>query len=172
MTISFPKSSHPTGLHFFRRNPHPKKEDHGDCGVRAITLATGTDYERVRFYADRWIQENDYLYSEPCWGYRTRYKTCYSGMTAGDMTSILVDIGRSYNKKLRGWNHHRFSSVFHVDKLPSVCIVEQSQHFVAVKDGAIYDSWDSRGKTKKLKQVVSIWCHDDVWDNFVSKKYQ
>ena len=172
MTIQLPKSSHPTGLHFFKRNPHPKKEDHGDCGVRAITLATGTDYSRVKFYADRWIQENDYEYSEPCWGYRTRYKTSYGGMTAGDMTSIIHDIGRSYNTDLRRWSYHGLTTKFHVDKLPSICIVEQCQHFVAVKDGAIYDSWDSRGKTKKLKEVCGVWCHDDVWDNFVSKRYR
>ena len=48
------KTCHPSGLHHMRRNPHPKKEDHGDCGVRAIVLATGMDYSRVKFYADRW----------------------------------------------------------------------------------------------------------------------
>ena len=166
------KTCHPTGLHYMRRNPHPKKEDHGDCGVRAITLATGTDYSRVKFYADRWIQENDYEYSEPCWGYRTRYKTSYGGMTAGDMTSILHAIGRSYNTDLRRWSYHGLTTEFHVDKLPSTCIVEQCQHFVAVTHGAIWDSWDSRGKTKKLKEVHGIWCHDNVWDNFVSKRYR
>jgi hypothetical protein len=169
MTISFPKSSHPSGLHFFTRNPHPKKEDHGDCGVRALTLATGTDYSRVKFYADKWIQENDYEYSEPCWGYRTRYKTSYGGMTAGDMTSVIYQIARSYNTKLRNWYHHSLRTTFHLDNLPSVCIVEQCQHFVCVKDGAIYDSWDSRGKTKKLKEVKSVWCSDDVWNNFMTK---
>ena len=52
MTITLPKSSHPTGLHFFKRNPHPKKEDHGDCAVRAIALATDTEYWLVKRYAD------------------------------------------------------------------------------------------------------------------------
>ena len=93
-------------------------------------------------------------------------------MTAGDMTSILHDIGRSYNTDLRRWSRHGLTTKFHVDQLLTVCIVEKCKHFVAVKDGAIYDSWDSRGKTKKLKEVCGIWCHDDVWDNFVSKRYQ
>ena len=158
------KTCHPSGLHYMRRNPHPKKEDHGDCGVRAITLATGLDYSRVKFYADRWLQETDY--AEPCWGYRTRYKTSYGGMTAGDMTSILHAIGRSYNTDLRRWSYHGLTTEFHVDKLPSTCIVEQCQHFVAVTHGAIWDSWDSRGKTRKLKKVIGVWCHQDEWTKF------
>ena len=169
MTIEFPKSSHPTGLHFFKRNPHPKKEDHGDCGVRALTLATGMDYSRVKYYADKWIQEND-DYSEPCWGYRTRYKTSYGGMYAGDMTSIIHQIGLSFNKDLRRWSRHSQGTEFHGDNLPSVCIVELCEHFVCVKDGAIYDSWDCRGKTRRLKEVKSFWCHDDEWDKLLSKK--
>ena len=94
------KSSHPSGLHHMRRNPHPKKEDHGDCGVRAITLATGMDYSRVKFYADRWLQETDDSYT-PCWGYRTRYKTSYGGMTGGDMTSILHAIGFKFQHSIK-----------------------------------------------------------------------
>ena len=161
------KTCHPSGLHYMRRNPHPKKEDHGDCGVRAITLVTGLDYLRVKFYADRWLQETDY--SEPCWGYRTRYKTAYGGMTRGDMTSILHDIGRSHNTALRRWSCRRYETVFHKDNLPSICIVEQAQHFVAVNHGAIWDSWDCRGKTKKLKKVECIWCPDNAWHEFMDK---
>ena len=93
-------------------------------------------------------------------------------MTAGDMTSILHAIGRSYNTDLRRWSYHGLTTEFHLDKLPSVCIVEQCQHFVAVAHGAIWDSWDSRGKTRKLKEVHGIWCHDNVWDNFVSDRYK
>ena len=161
------KTCHPSGLHYMRRNPHPKKEDHGDCGVRAITVVTGLDYSRVKFYADRWLQETDY--AEPCWGYRTRYKTAYGGMTRGDMTSILHDIGRCHNTALRRWSTHRHETVFHKDNLPSICIVEQAQHFVAVNHGAIWDSWDSRGKTKKLKKVECIWCPDNAWHEFMDK---
>ena len=90
-------------------------------------------------------------------------------MTAGDLTSVINQIARSYNTKLRNWYHHRLRTNFHIDNLPSVCIVEQCQHFVCVKDGAIYDSWDSRGKTKKLKEVKSVWCSDNVWNDFMTK---
>ena len=47
MTISFPKSSHHSGLRYMKRNPHPQKELIRDCGVRAICLAFDQDYEKV-----------------------------------------------------------------------------------------------------------------------------
>ena len=57
MTISFPKSSHQSGFRLMLRNPHPKKERHGDCGTRAICLALGLDYKTVWQFATNRKQE-------------------------------------------------------------------------------------------------------------------
>ena len=50
------------------------------------------------------------------------------------------------------WNYYRIPSsrtdrtVFKAENFPSHCIVAQADHWVAVKDDAIWDTWDSRGK--------------------------
>ena len=90
-------------------------------------------------------------------------------MTGGDMTSILHAIGLSFNTALRRWSRHQYDTVFHRDNLPSICIVEQAQHFVAVHHGAIWDSWDSEVRLQKLKKVECIWCPDDAWHEFMDK---
>jgi len=166
MKTKLPKSSHPTGLHFFRRNPHPKKEDHGDCGVRAITLATDWEYWRVKHYADdAVVQRHDG--DEPSWGYK-KYQTSYGGMTRQEMNTTINDMGKS-DRKLYDWKHIPYNTVFHINNLPDVCVVDQSNHYVCVKNGAVYDSWDSRGKTKRLKTVKGVWCHQDEWKKFMEK---
>ena len=166
-TTVLPKTSHPSGLHFFRRNPHPSKERHGDCCVRAITLATDTEYKYVKFAADdAVIQRHDG--DEPTWGYK-KYMTSYGGMYDHEVTATINNLAKGINFKLRHWKHITLNTTFHVDNLPEVCIVEQSDHYVAVKNGAIYDSWDSRGKTKKLKKVRSVYCHIDEWKKFMNK---
>ena len=165
--LALPATSHPTGLHFFCRNPHPKKEDHGDCGVRAITLATDTEYKYVKNHADdSVIQRHDG--DEPTWGYK-KYMTSYGGMYDHEVTSTLNALAKGINFKLKNWIHIPIKTTFHKDNLPDVCIVEQSDHYVAVKHGAIYDSWDSRGKTKKLKSVRSVFCHRKEWQKFMDK---
>ena len=115
MTVELPKSSHPSGLHFFKRNPHPKKEDHGDCAVRAIALATNTEYWLVKHYADdAVVQRHDG--DEPVWGYK-RYQTSYGGMTRQEMTSTINDMAKS-NRKLYDWIYVPYNTVFHKDNLP------------------------------------------------------
>ena len=61
---AFPPSSHPTGLHFFKRNPHPKKEHHSDCGTRAICLAFDLPYNKVWKAATEAIRD-----TTPKWRY-------------------------------------------------------------------------------------------------------
>ena len=160
------KTSHPTGLHYLRRNPHPKKEDHGDCAVRAIALATETEYWLVKHYADdAVVQRHDG--DEPVWGYK-KYQTSYGGMTRQEMSSTINDMAKS-NRKLYDWIYVPYNTVFHKDNLPDVCIADQDRHVVCVKHGAIWDSWDSRGKTRKLKKVIGVWCHQDEWRKFFNK---
>ena len=68
MELTFPKSSHHSGLRVMLRNPHPKKERHGDCGTRAICLAYGLDYKEVWNKATRNKRAGSYYYDQ--WGQR------------------------------------------------------------------------------------------------------
>ena len=44
----------------------------------------------------------------------------------------------------------------HLPKQP--CIVHVPNHWIAVKEGAIWDTWDSRGsRPKKLRGFVAIY---------------
>ncbi len=159
---SLPKTSHPTGLHFMRRNPNPKKEDHGDCGVRAICMASGLEYWQVKHYADNAVaQRHDG--DEPTWGYK-RYQTSYSGMDKSEMHSTIHDLSRGIYFPFREWIYVPHKTTFKKDNLPALCIVEQATHWVAVKDGAIWDTWDSRGK--RVKKVVGVFCHRDQWREY------
>ena len=46
---------------------------------------------------------------------------------------------------------------FYKGNLPERCIAHVPQHWVAVKDGAIWDTYDSRGKRpRKLRGYVSL----------------
>ena len=160
------KTSHPTGLHYMRRNPHPKKESHGDCAVRAIALATETEYWRVKHHADNAVvQRHDGDETVCCY---KRYQTAYGGMTRQEMSSTINDLALS-NRKLYDWIYVPYNTVFHKNNFPDVCIADQDRHVVCVKHGSIWDSWDSRGKTRKLKKVIGVWCHRDEWTKFFNK---
>jgi len=143
------KSSHPTGLHFFHRNPHPKKESHGDCGVRAICLALDLPYNKVWRAATKAKREmNPHYYDQ--YGRKKKSKvTATCSLTRRELDRTLSILGE-WN-----WNYYRIPSsrtdrtVFKADNFPSHCIVAQANHWVAVKDDAIWDTWDSRGKRPK-----------------------
>ena len=143
------KSSHPTGLHFYKRNPNPKKERHGDCGVRAISLALDLPYNKVWRAATQAARSND-----PVWRYpgerkwRRSKATANSGLSRTDMIDTLSAL-RIFN-----WDYIKVpeGTKFVAGNFPDHCIANLASHYVAVKDGAIWDTWDSRGKRpKKLK---------------------
>ena len=47
---------------------------------------------------------------------------------------------------------------FYAGNLPDRCIAHVNRHWVAVRDGAIWDTWDSRGsRPKKLRGFVAIY---------------
>ena len=143
------KSSHPTGLHFFRRNPNPKKERHGDCGVRAISLALDLPYNKVWNAATQATRRNtpDWRYSG---GWNSEWikskATANSGLTRTDMIDTF-SILRIFN-----WDYVKapVGTKFVAGNFPDHCIANLASHYVAVKDGAIWDTWDSRGKRAKM----------------------
>ena len=91
MTNSFPKSSHHSGLRFMIRNPHPKKERHGDCGVRAISLALNLDYNKVWNAATKMKQMNAPVYEYNYGGGYVEYKQSKATATRGLSKTDLVD---------------------------------------------------------------------------------
>lgn len=130
-----PKSSHPTGFHLYLRNPHPEKEHHGDCATRAATLLLGLPYNRV------WEEVTD-----------VKQWARGNGATANSGTSIM-ELKRALERLTgKSWVFKSVTADFHISNLPDECIAVQAGHFVCVKDGAVWDSFDSRGKRrKKLK---------------------
>ena len=131
------KSSHPTGLHFHRRNPHPDKERHGDCVTRAIVLGTGRPYQEI-------------------WGMITAKKRWYDGCRATANGGCPEHIGRAI-LDLYGWKYVRTPhGVFQADSMPGICIASQASHWVLVADGSIWDTWDSRGSRRKKLTGVYV----------------
>tara|TARA_R100001443_G_scaffold61729_2_gene71837 strand:- start:2618 stop:3115 length:498 start_codon:yes stop_codon:yes gene_type:complete len=143
------KSSHPTGLHYFHRNPHPKKERHGDCGVRAICLALDLPYNKVwRAATKAKRQISPYYYDQ--WGQRKKSKVTATWSLSRRELERTLSILDFWN-----WNYYRIPSsktdraIFKSKNFPRHCIAHQNRHWVAVKNDAIWDSWDSRGKRNK-----------------------
>ena len=129
-----PKSSHHTGFHLYLRNPHPAKEHHGDCATRAACLLLDRPYGLI-------------------WAEVTEVKQWARGNRAtADSGTSINELKRSL-ERITGlsWVYKSLSSGtdFHKDNLPERCIAVQANHFVCVKDGAVWDSFDSRGKRRK-----------------------
>jgi len=145
--IEIPKSSHPTGLAFMCRNPHPKREHHGDCGVRSVCLALDLSYSDVWFAL---LKDQRESVSWPCGDGEWRY--CGGTPTGGLKPSVLQRFLRKY-----GWLRTPCATgtKFKASNLPPLCIAELASHFVCVRDGAIWDTWDSRGK--RPKKLVAFY---------------
>lgn len=133
------KTSHQSGLHWMRRNPHPKKENHGDCGVRAICFALDLPYNQVWRAATK-AKRN----FSP--GSKATADWSLSKDELDQTLTILREWEWSYYKIKEGDTSRKF---FHADNIPSHCIVLQANHWVCVRAGAIWDTWDSRGKRPK-----------------------
>ena len=156
MSITFPKSSHHSGLRYMKRNPHPENKLVRDCGVRAICLAFDQEYEKVfslattnkRLNADDnsyWsVAAQDYIY-------RTT-PDASKGLNKDSCLDTLKDLGLDVVYKHTTNTDGDGSEIymyFHAGNLPDRCIAHVNRHWVAVRDGSIWDTWDSRGKRKK-----------------------
>lgn len=138
-----PRSSHPTGLHLMIRNPHPGRESHGDCGVRSICLALDLPYSKVWEDLTELIRTTTYIRRGNDW--EPVKHTAYGGVSTRVMDTYLRRHGWRYVSAPAG-------TVFKAENLPPLCIAQTPGHFVCIKDGACWDTWDSRGKrAKKLR---------------------
>lgn len=114
---------------FQQYNPNPHGKTVGDCTVRAIAKATGTDWET------------------------TYLNLCVQGYLMGDMPSANACWG-AYLRRL-GWQRHILPDTcpecytlgdFAAEYSKGTYILALSGHVVCVSDGTIYDSWDSSGE--------------------------
>jgi len=147
------KSSHPTGLHYFHRNPNPKKERHGDCGTRAISLALEIPYNKAWEAATKAIRGRNGL-TIVRYGPGDDYELKESKATANGGISKKAMLDALGYLGIYNWEYIKCDqeTKFLKGNFPEHCIAHIPNHWVAIKDGAIWDTWDSRGKRpKKLK---------------------
>ena len=159
-TLAFPKSSHQSGFRLMLRNPHPKKERHGDCGTRAICLALGLDYQKVWNAATKMKQMNapTYRYN---YGYKVEYRKSMATATWGLGKRDLMDTLGYLGIDSTWTDMKTFNFMFNKDNVPPHCIAMLPKHWVAVRDGAVWDSYDSRGtRARKLKGYVTFAKYD------------
>ena len=143
-TATRPRSSHPTGLHLMIRNPHPDKKSTGDCGTRSLCLALDLPYRSTWNKITQLIRSN-YFYRYPGSDWQASKRTANGGVCKRIMSKFLYDHGWRYYSAPAG-------SLFKAENLPELCIAEQSGHWVCIRDGAVWDTYDSRGKrARKLK---------------------
>ena len=107
-------------------NPSPTNRNVGDCAVRAIAKALGTDWETA--YA--LIALNGYLIgdmpsSNSVWGAVLRQNGFYRSAIANTCPDCYT------------------IADFADDHPDGVYVVGTGSHVVTIRDGCIYDSWDS-----------------------------
>ncbi len=119
-------------------NKNPQGKNVGDCTVRAISKATGTDWDKT--YID----------------------LCLQGLADADMPSSNAVWGH-YLSAI-GYRRHLVPdscpdcytvSRFADDHSVGTFILALSGHVVCVQDGIIYDSWDSGNEI-----VLYYWCKE------------
>ena len=114
---------------YIEYNPNPEGKKTDDCVIRAITKATGSDWERV--YAELSVQ----------------------GLKFHD----LFEKNYVWMSYLRGKGYHRFTipntcpdcytfADFARDNPVGVFVLGTGTHVATVKDGNIYDSWNSENE--------------------------
>ena len=150
MNITFPKSSHHSGLRYMNRNPPPENKLVRDCGVRAICLAFDQEYEKVfslattnkRLNADDnsyWsVAAQDYIYrTTPDAGKGLNKEACMDTLKDLGLDVVYKDTTMTD----QDGEHYLY---FYAGNLPDRCIAHVNRHWVAVRDGAVWDTWDSR----------------------------
>lgn len=119
---------------WIKYNPNPTGRNVGDCSVRAISKALNTDWET----AYKIIVENGYAMgdmpsSDSVWG------------------AVLRQHG-FYRKAISNYCPDCYTAEdFAMDNPHGVFVLGFGGHVATVKDGDIYDSWDS---SKEIPQFV------------------
>lgn len=132
------------------RSNYFKKENVGDCVVRAICNATGKDYKEV-YDAINVMAKSERI---------TKRKHDKSSARNG----VYKETWKKYLESL-GWKWHSCMSIgsgctthLRSDELPKgTIIVQVSKHLTCVKDGVLYDTYDcSRNGTRCVYGYFSL----------------
>lgn len=107
-------------------NPNPSGRNVGDCSVRAVAAALGVDWETAyAMIAKAGFLMNDVISSNSVWGAVLRSNGFYRHI----LPNTCPDC---YTVKQFAEDHPN-----------GVYVVGTGNHVVTVKDGEIWDSWDS-----------------------------
>lgn len=109
----------------------------GDCACRAISIAAEMPYQEV------YDLINEFAKAERTGKHKKSVSSARNGVYQGTMRKIMDHLGWKWVPTMdigSGCKIHLRS-----DELPKGrLIVRVAKHFVAVIDGAIYDTWDSQ----------------------------
>ena len=120
-------------------NPNPVSRNVGDCSVRAVAAALGTDWETAfALIAQNAYQMGDMPSSNAVWGSVLRQ----NGFKRSVVPNSCPDC----------YTVEQFAE----DHPQGTFVVGTGNHVVTVKDGVILDSWDS---SKEIP--VYFWRKDD-----------
>ena len=110
-------------------NPNPAGRNVGDCAVRAVAKALGTDWETAYvLITTAGFQMNDMGSSNSVWGAVLRKNGFYRHSLPNKCPDCYT-IGEFADEHPNG-----------------TFVVGTGNHVVTVKNGAVYDSWDSRNE--------------------------
>lgn len=115
--------------HYVNVNPNPKQKRVGDCTVRAISLATKLEWEKI--YLDLCIQG---------------YMLCDMPSSNDVWGSYLIDKGWTYQRLQDSCPFCYTVNDFCEDHPEGTYIVATGTHVICVKDGQYLDAWDSGDK--------------------------
>lgn len=108
-------------------NPNPAGRMVGDCAVRAVSAALDVDWETAyRMIADAGLRMNDMPSSDSVWGSILRSAGYYRQAIPNDCPDCYT------------------VEQFARENPEGTFILGTGQHAVAVIDGEVWDSWDSR----------------------------
>lgn len=107
-----------------------------DCGIRAIAIATGMEYNEARKFIKAFAKVG-----------KQGNGQISQGIWKEDMTAALESIGWVWVSapKFEG-RKARYSDI------PGRAILRMAKHYSTVIDGTLYDSWDS-----SHKMVYGYW---------------
>lgn len=118
-------------MNYTRYNKNPNGKNVGDCTVRALSIALSQDW------------------------YTTYFGLCVEGALRGDMPSANDTWGaylRRHGFKRRLAPDDITVAEFAQAYPDGIYILALSGHVVCIKDGTLYDSWDSSNET-----VIYYW---------------
>lgn len=114
-------------------NPHPQGKRVGDCVKRAITIASGKDYNEVKRELNRYKRKTG---AEVFNEWHKNVEPYIKEVLGGVKMSFPAVKGKP---RMNGWKF--------CEQYPKgTYILQMANHVVCCKDGCLYDTWDCSDK--------------------------